>query len=687
MNNELELKPAAIAAVTRGWPVFPVAAGQKVPMKGSSGFKDATIDRDQVEAWWTKSPDANLGIATGTPSGFFALDVDPRHDGEETMHALVAEHGRLPATVTVETPGGGVHAYFQMPDFDLANSAGRIGAGVDIRANGGYVVGVGSAVAGRAYRYREGRSPDDVGIAPAPDWLLDLLRAPARNAAPGNALDDATIPEGQRNTTLASFAGSMRNRGMSPGAIRAALLAENRQRCDPPMSDLEVERIAANIAKYEPGVAEQRNDAGRADGGGSELTAISAPELLATEVPSVDWLVEGVLPVGAVGVLAGPSGSGKTWFALELGLAVAAGRAFLGQFETVQGTVLVIDKENILRLLQQRVGALTESPPAELHYVIGSDLRIDRPADLDRLERLIRELRPALLVIDSGVRFSIADENSANEMARISDVWMGIRNRHSCALLILDHTRKAPGPFADRVRGSVEKQAFADLILGVEPIEKKPMRSKIEQLKSRFDEPIDPFEVDLVHRADGRLELVHAGAPRSVAEVDATGAVREALTEAQGPVTKPELRQVIGEVSLKQLDRVLGQLQRDGLVIGSPRQTGGRGRPPTEYELSPIAEVRAGLADPIDQSTGNKVTMDSARAQLPVDDGDGLDAGDALPPVDNEIDLQGVREQFPEVDQPGLAPGAALPAVEAEVSLDAARDQLPPADNSEDVLG
>jgi hypothetical protein len=48
------------------------------------------------------------------------------------------------------------------------------------------------------------------------------------------------------------LAGTMRRRGANEEAIAAALLVENRLRCDPPLSDEEIRRIAASIARYSP---------------------------------------------------------------------------------------------------------------------------------------------------------------------------------------------------------------------------------------------------------------------------------------------------------------------------------------------------------------------------------------------------------------------------------------------------
>src|SRR6202040_4156051 len=94
---------------------------------------------------------------------------------------LTQQHGRLPRTVKVLTPRGR-HYYFRT-DERLRNSVQKLGPGLDVRTQGGYVVGAGSVNdKGGQYRYADGRSPDDVDLAEIPDWLLDLLREDPRNA-------------------------------------------------------------------------------------------------------------------------------------------------------------------------------------------------------------------------------------------------------------------------------------------------------------------------------------------------------------------------------------------------------------------------------------------------------------------------------------------------------------------------
>jgi putative DNA primase/helicase len=164
-----------------GWQVFPLhslrdgictcgnsacASPGKHP-RTAHGLKDATTDPEQIRAWWEQWPDANIGIATGAESDLVVIDVDPRHGG--TLEAL----GELPPTLTVHTGGGGWHLYLNYPDgMTIRNSAStKLGQGIDVRGEGGYVVAPPSLhVSGQRYTW-SGPS----GIADLPEHLVAHL--------------------------------------------------------------------------------------------------------------------------------------------------------------------------------------------------------------------------------------------------------------------------------------------------------------------------------------------------------------------------------------------------------------------------------------------------------------------------------------------------------------------------------
>ena len=257
------LLTAALNYALRDWPVFPVHGirngrctcgaadcehAGKHP-RSAHGFKDATTDADQIQQWWEKWPDSNVGIAT---VGLVVIDVDPRHSGNDSLTDLQEEHGRLPATVEAKTGGGGRHIYFRDPSGAIRNSAGTLGRGLDVRAGGGYIIGSPSMhLSGRRYEWEASSNPAEVAMAACPAWLLDLLTKP-KAGLPGAASAEGVIPDGQRNAILTSLAGSMRRRGMSRDSILAAMKIENAERCKPPLDDSELEAIAGSIASYSP---------------------------------------------------------------------------------------------------------------------------------------------------------------------------------------------------------------------------------------------------------------------------------------------------------------------------------------------------------------------------------------------------------------------------------------------------
>jgi len=215
---------AAIWYAQRGLPVFPCHKGGKTPIT-EHGLNDASRDPEAIRRWWEQTPQANIGLPTGAASGVFALDVDGP-EGESTLARLIEANGPIPDTWEQRT-GRGRHVLFAYPKNGAAirNSAGKLGAGLDIRGEGGYVIVPPSVhPSGHLYKWQETHTPSGRKIAEAPEWFLDLVKYKApplpepRTKWQGNgstantryveaALEDeskavANAPEGQRNDTL-----------------------------------------------------------------------------------------------------------------------------------------------------------------------------------------------------------------------------------------------------------------------------------------------------------------------------------------------------------------------------------------------------------------------------------------------------------------------------------------------------
>lgn len=260
----------ALAYASLGWLVFPIyevneanicACGAadcedsgKHP-RVKRGFKVGTTDPAVIRQWWLRWPNANIGIATGAASGLVVLDVDPRHGGDNSIVELEAQHGDLPLDLLVRTGGAGFHVYFAHPDGRVPNRVKLGGwAGLDIRADGGYIVAPPSRHAsGELYCWDT--DPSAAELPPVPAWLMEMIRPAAqrtlpRRVQPGKA---TKIVEGTRNETLFKFACRLRAKGSSDGQILAHLERLNGARCDPPLEHDEVAGIANKAASYPQG--------------------------------------------------------------------------------------------------------------------------------------------------------------------------------------------------------------------------------------------------------------------------------------------------------------------------------------------------------------------------------------------------------------------------------------------------
>jgi hypothetical protein len=146
----------ALSALAHGWAVFPLAFRGKEPLLRRGVYRASRAEA-AIRRWWATWPRANVGIATGTPSGIWILDVDGEA-GRASVAGLVAEHGSIPETRTVRT-GHGFQAYFLLPDgIRIGNTCGTIAPGIDTRGEGGYGIGVGSVhPTGRIYRLARDR--------------------------------------------------------------------------------------------------------------------------------------------------------------------------------------------------------------------------------------------------------------------------------------------------------------------------------------------------------------------------------------------------------------------------------------------------------------------------------------------------------------------------------------------------
>lgn len=262
----------ALALVARGFAVFPVhgivdgacSCGETCDSPGKhpiprDGLYSATRDEEEVRAWWDAFPAANVGTRTG--DGVLVVDVDPRNGGDESYARLVAEHPEIERTLVAATGGGGLHLFFRV---EGTRRKAMLARGVDLKCDGGYVVGAGSRHAsGGSYEWLV-----DAPIADAPTWLDELapvagsdrardnslaverqwsLLADAERArqlkeARAEALAHPPAISGQRghDTTIALAGRLCRGHALPPQLAFEVLRDVYNARCEPPWSDAEL---------------------------------------------------------------------------------------------------------------------------------------------------------------------------------------------------------------------------------------------------------------------------------------------------------------------------------------------------------------------------------------------------------------------------------------------------------------
>ena len=234
------LEQAAVDYGRLGFRVFPLKPGGKEPQ--IRGWQKAASNSEAaIRVFWSKWPDANIGILTGQASGFFVVDIDRRNGGFDTLDQLVDAHGSLPITAKQITGNGEHHLFKCSGPVKTRNNA--LGNGIDIKGDGGYIVAAPSLhPSGKHYQWAV--QPHNLSFSP--DWLLEEF---ANGNEPAFVLPDL-IPKGSRNDTLYRHGCSLRSKGWTQSQLRAELVRANEFHCDSPLPNDQINKIISSALKY-----------------------------------------------------------------------------------------------------------------------------------------------------------------------------------------------------------------------------------------------------------------------------------------------------------------------------------------------------------------------------------------------------------------------------------------------------
>jgi len=253
-----------------GFPVFPCREYvDKKKNKVSKapytphGFIDASTDENQIRKWWSKFPNALVGVPTGEITDIFVIDIDTdgKKDGQSSFDKLEVGDPQTCQTITLS---GGRHLIFKYPaDLPITIDAGKLlGDGIDIRNNGGYVIWAGSTTAHGGYEYRAGYSPKEVGFQPMSDKLIGHFLQAIKEKKAKPSKQNPLV--GERNSTLFHEAVTLSNKGVSSGLIEAYLQDRNLD-CVEPIDTNELNTIYKNATSYKKSAYIALTDLGNAE--------------------------------------------------------------------------------------------------------------------------------------------------------------------------------------------------------------------------------------------------------------------------------------------------------------------------------------------------------------------------------------------------------------------------------------
>lgn len=252
-TTDSKMLAAALQYAQQGYKVFPCVPRGKRPLI-EHGHKEATTDLNQIKQWWTKWPDANIGIVCGAVSGgLVVVDVDVHDaDGRETMRQWAAKNNTcLPETVTVITGSGGFQYYFKS-DKPIRRMIGVM-PGVDILGDGYVVAPPSIHPNGNPYQWQLDLGLHEVPVAEADDAVFEIIEQGAAKSKRKASSNTAKILEGNRNSSLTSLGGSLQAHGASDEFVTGAIHNANVSACVPPLEPSEAQRIVESIINYTKG--------------------------------------------------------------------------------------------------------------------------------------------------------------------------------------------------------------------------------------------------------------------------------------------------------------------------------------------------------------------------------------------------------------------------------------------------
>lgn len=450
----------ARAMIERGYKIFPLRHGDNLTVREQ---KEPAV-KWQDDVTFSVDEEQNYGINTGK-SGLVVIDIDGEK-GIESFERILGEKN-WPDTFTVQTPRGGYHLYFRGDGYK--NSASHVGRNIDVRGDGGYVVGPGSVVGGKTYEIVTASEPSEV-----PDWLrprlnpdftpveAEALWAVESRVGPINGQDDQL----SRDVWLWRRQGYDHDEAHEKWLNRVDELGGALDSSDPwTQQDFERHWKGADrkVTKLETAEAEEVRQA---------VGLFEYKKFGELDSTPFSYAIDGLLPTNCNVLFSAKAKAGKTSTSLNLARALTSNDDFLGEFRCpkISGNLVYVNFELDEVMLRQY--GLEAGLDFDSTHLITLNLRgkarhfkILNEDFIDAWASELKKIDTEFLIVDplSPIMAMNGFDSDDNDGARrVLESFGAIQNLAGIDnVLIIDHTGHEQ---VGRPRGASAKMDWPDVI-------------------------------------------------------------------------------------------------------------------------------------------------------------------------------------------------------------------------------
>ena len=520
MPSDLE---KTLGLAQAGFYLLPLTPEGKTPIV-KHWKEESTKDIATIESWF-KGRAPNIGIDC-EKSGLCVIDVDCKAGklGKESFQKL-KEQNTFDKTIVVHTPSGGFHLYYKGEG--VRSSQNRLGSGIDIRAEGGYVVAPGSTIDGIPYTMDRDAS---AAIACLPDWVAPLLAEKKSRPRQTNKVLSEDAPadiswaisflkkhepavegDGGDIHTYKTFC-QLKESGISMQTAIDLVDEHWNHLCSPPWDITELEKKAESAwrsainatGELSPEVEFDKISYHNIETPKQVLNGkllYRAQHLDETLIPNRKWVFGSLAIRKNVSIIVAPGGTGKSTLALAIGLSKTTGHRLMGMDPKGVGRVAIYNNEDNLEEMNRREAAarkyykidrkeLCDRDGSRLFLSSGEHhmLKIIKRAKNGELKQedvdpLIEELvqhKIDMIIVDPLAETHGAKENDNEEMIVVGSAYRHIAQMANCSVVLIHHTRKLQGASTeghsgnmDSMRGASSLSGLARIIVTFDGMDKK----------------------------------------------------------------------------------------------------------------------------------------------------------------------------------------------------------------------